>query len=296
MRILVTGAAGLIGQASVAALNRAGLDVTPLYRHPGPHAPAPDALFADLTGDEARRILGASSFDAVVHCAAVFPRPGQAMTPDEIALENRRMDRCVLDLAAERACPLVYLSSVSVYGTAPLPWRESSAPCPQSPYARAKLEGESDCLGQAARCVCLRVSSPYGPGQRTANVLRLFLAQALQGQDIRFHGSCRRTQDFVAASDVAQAVRLALVDTRACGIFNIASGVPTSMRELALLAVAGVPGCRSRVLASGEADPQEDHRVAVDITKAHVEMGWRPAVDLASGIREWARRSAAAPC
>lgn len=289
MRVLVTGAAGLVGQAVTSGLVKSGLNAIPLYRNPAIGTPLSGALFADLARQDVSAKLSSSEFEAIVHCAALFPGPTVQMTQDEISDHNRTIDGAILDIARERQCFVVYMSSVGVYGNSSLPWRESSTPYPLSPYAKSKLESEAVFLEHATRCVCLRISSPYGSGQKSLNVLRLFLERAMSNQDIRYHGSGRRAQDFVAASDIAAATLSVIANPQARGVFNIASGSPISMRDLGLLVVNCVAGCRSKVLASGHTDPQEGYRAEVDIEKARKKLGWRPSVTLEDGIRSWAK-------
>lgn len=296
MRILVTGAAGLIGRAAITDLDAAGLDVVPLFHRHVQGEGRAGALHVDLAVNGARTELAAVDFDAIIHCAAIFPRPGLEMAPELIAERNRVIDNVVLEVAVERKCPVVFLSSVSVYGEAPNPWSEASIPHPLGPYARAKLESERCFLERVEKCVCLRVSSPYGIGQTTFNVLRLFLERAMHGQDLLYYGSGNRTQDFIAADDVAAAARAAITNGRVNGVFNIASGSAISMRKLAQLVVESVPGGRSRVQASGAPDPQEAFRAEIDIAKARQELNWRPVVPLDVGIRNWVRRLGASSC
>lgn len=295
MAILVTGAAGLIGRAVVIELGEAGIEVKALYHSRVPEVGVP-AFHADLTDSNARAVLASADFDGIVHCAALFPRPGMRLLPDEIAERNLAIDHLVLDVAVERKCPVVYLSSVGVYGSSALPWRESSVPKPDIPYARAKLQSEADFLERASRCACLRVSSPYGPGQTTFNVLRLFIDRAMAGQDLLYHGSGSRTQDFIAAKDVAIAARSAITNQHASGVFNIAGGSAIAMRDLAQMVVGSVAGSASRVLASGEIDPQEHHRADIDIGKASRELVWSPRISLEEGIRAWVLQLGAGTC
>ena len=75
--------------------------------------------------------------------------------------------------------------------------------------------------------------------------------------------------------------------TNTTGIYNIASGNPVSMKNLAELILSKVPGSDSKISSSGIPDPQENHKALFDTTKAKKELGWQPSISLSDGIDEW---------
>lgn len=283
MRVLVTGASGLIGSHAVNELAEAGHEVVPVIRD-GRAGKTGPALRIDLADPEATARLAELDFDAIVHCAAVLPGMN-GQTAEVAAAINSTIDAAVLGAARKRAVPMVYPSGTSVYGAAPGPWREDTPPAPQNAYSAGKLAGEAAFLADLEHAVVLRISSPYGPGQRARNVLRLFIEKALAGETVSYHGSGARTQDFVAAEDVARAIRLALEARPMREIFNIASGKPVAMRDLALLVARIAGGPEVKAVASGESDPQEDYRAEISIGKAAALLGWKPQISLAEGVR-----------
>jgi dihydroflavonol-4-reductase len=119
-RVLVTGASGLVGSHTVAALTRAGHDVRVLARDEArlnralkPFDVEVDVTFGDMTNpaDVSKAVAGCS---AVVHAAAVI---GIARKTGVSALdENLAGSECVLATAlAAGVDPVVYLSSVAAY-------------------------------------------------------------------------------------------------------------------------------------------------------------------------------------
>ena len=236
----------------------------------------------DLRTEAARELLLEVSPEVVVHCAAVLPSQHEGQGAVEAARANRAMDRRVIEYCAAARCRLVFLSSMSVYGlqNADLMGEETKLD-PVGPYAAGKAESEED-VRKLDSAAILRVSSPFGRGQRE-NVLSLFVANAMRGEPLRYYGSGSRCQDFVAARDVGRAI-VAAAAARVSGTFNIASGEPIAMKELAELVVREL-GSKSSVEAAGRDDPQEGFGAAYAISKAEAELGWRPEVPLAEGIR-----------
>ncbi len=156
MRILVTGAEGILGRAVREWL---GLRHT-LYLW--------DREEADIR--DGSRVLEAArgiEFDAVVHAAAMTD-VDRCESEYELALStNRDGTRNVAALARERGAILVALSTDYVFdGSKEGPYLEDDPTCPVNAYGRSKLEGERAALETAPRCLVVRTSWLYGPGGR----------------------------------------------------------------------------------------------------------------------------------
>ncbi|GAH84568.1 unnamed protein product, partial [marine sediment metagenome] len=187
-----------------------------------------------------------------------------------------------------KGASLIYTSSASVYGLLSSVCNEDSPVHPQGPYAAAKYETEQKIERLIDNYITLRINAPYGKKQRSKTVLRIFIERALAGLDLLYHGSGKRQQDFVAVEDVAIVITYAVSFKGTGEIINIASGNSISMKNLAELIIHTIPGTMSRVLASGQIDPQEDYRAIFDISKSNHVLGWSPSVSLKDGIRRWA--------
>jgi UDP-glucose 4-epimerase len=153
---------------------------------------------------------------------------------------------------------VVYASSAAVYGDNPeLPLAEDAAPRPLSAYAADKLGVELHARVAAfvhdVPTVGLRFFNVYGPGQDPrspyAGVISVFADRLARGQPLHLHGDGGQTRDFVYVADVvsflAAAMRRAEAagEGRAAAVYNVCTGRPTTVRELAaiLAALAGVP-------------------------------------------------------
>ncbi len=162
MRILVTGARGKVGRATVTTLQAAGHDVVatdlgrPVFeRRPDGEAPY---VQADLTDAGAVYAL-MGGMDAVVHAAAI-PEPTQNV-PHEVFGNNLMSLFNVIEAAIRFGVPrLVNISSETVPGMhfahrpfdpAYFPLDEELTPLPQDPYALAKFFGEQLCDAAARR-------------------------------------------------------------------------------------------------------------------------------------------------
>jgi UDP-glucose 4-epimerase len=286
--ILVTGASGLIGYEVCRLFDEAGVGYA-FTTNSNRVGLCGNHLELDLRANEKLRGI-AKSFNngVIIHCAAVIPT-GFAENESLIFEENQKIDRNIVELALETGSRIIYLSSTSVYGKlVHSPMNESMASnlTDLSPYSEGKLNSEALVNSAGRNNIILRINAPYGVRQRTRTVLKIFIENALKHADLSYHGSGQRSQDFTHCHDIANLI-VNCVDSPASGVFNVSFGQPISMRELAELVKAAIPGSRSRVVSSGISDLQEEYRALFDTSKARLQLGWNPQISLAEGINEW---------
>jgi UDP-glucose 4-epimerase len=293
VKVLVTGAGGLIGRHIVEACRGQGLVVVAVGRGPLPESNAERIIALDLRHPDSAAVLETFEPTVIVHAAAVLPQRFSDNSSDDAAKANRTIDDLVMKAAAGVGCQICYISGTSLYGCVDTTVTEESPVQPRGPYLAEKRHTEERLLALHDRSVVLRVSAVYGPSQRSTTVLQTFIRKALLGEDVLFFGSGSREQDFVAVEDVARAVVAALTSS-VTGMFNVASGRAITMRDLAHLVVSSL-GSASRVRAAGVEDPQEGCAARYSIEKAKREMSWAPAVMLEAGIQQLAMELKSSP-
>lgn len=287
LKILVTGANGLIGSHVVNLLWEKEFNVYGLYRKFPSNKMEHHIINGDLLLDETIKKLKKLNFDVVVHCAAEVPN--HFNNSKEIAMRNRYMDDNILELCKEKNCKLIYMSSTSVYGfiNGESLVTESFQTNPIGDYSIEKLVTEDKLTRLLPKnSIIFRINAPYGVNQTTNTVLKIFISKALSGEDLFYFGNGGRKQDFTSVYDIALAVYRAILHEE-YGIFNIASGNPISMKDLANLVVKSVPGTNSKIYPLNEKDPQEDYRANYNVEKARTQLGWSPEVSIEQGIRNW---------
>jgi nucleoside-diphosphate-sugar epimerase len=216
MRILVTGARGKVGRATVDALLAAGHDVTasdlgaPVFERADPDAAA--YIQADLT-DAGAAFAVVRAHDAVVHAAAI-PEPTQ--NPAHVVFHNNVMSTFNAVEAAVRweVGRFVNVSSETAPGWffAERAWLPDYVPVdeehplrPQDPYAMSKVIGEQ--LMDAAvrrsdlRCISVRPSWVQWEGNIERN-----LGPIVSGADA---GPSAGFWSYVDLYDLAALLRLA---------------------------------------------------------------------------------------
>jgi len=249
-RFLVTGGAGFVGSHIVDRLLTDGFEVTVIdnlytgrLENMAHHRGRKDFNFVqgDIRNfDLVKKVL--RNVDVVFHEAALV---GATCSVENTVLTNEvnvtgtlnLLEACV-DADVKR---FIYASSAAVYGkTKTLPHHESLAPQPISPYGVSKLAAEnyvrvfSDVYG--LQTVCLRYFNVYGPRQTYgpySGVITVFINRLLSNQPPIIYGDGEQTRDFVDVQDVVNANTLSLKKGAVGQVFNVATGVATTVNQLA---------------------------------------------------------------
>lgn len=248
-RAVVTGAAGFIGshlaEALLARGHRViGIDSFTRYYPPAikrvnvasaSQDPAFELLAGDLNELNLDEILEPG--DMVFHLAA---QPGVAASWDsafpDYSRNNIEATHRLLASADRRGVArVIYASSSSVYGDAPLPMAESGPLRPVSPYGVTKLTTEQ--LGAlywkkfGLPVVPLRLFSVYGPRQRPDMAFHRFITAIAAGKPITVYGDGRQRRDFTYVADVVEIILAAATRARSGIPVNVGGGSSVSLRE-----------------------------------------------------------------
>jgi nucleoside-diphosphate-sugar epimerase len=295
--VLVTGAGGFLGSAVVEHLSRAGFRVRawlggPLDSVRKPTVPV-ETLQADIA-DEAAARQALKRIDVVVHLAglpsvaASWEHPAEFARTHVVGTANL-LQACV----ANGVRRMVAISSAEVYGQPDRnPVSEDSALKPRSPYGAVKLAAEhlveSFVVGRGLDAIVLRPFSIYGRGLSSASLLGTIFRQSLSGDRVVLN-NLRPVRDYCHVDDLARAVVHA-AETTLTGfhVFNIGTGIGTSVSDLAMLAMRlanHVRPLEENRSASRPGASEIDELIA-SIGNAREFLGWRPEVALEDGLKQ----------
>jgi dTDP-4-dehydrorhamnose reductase len=233
MRLLVTGAAGMLGRDVVAAAGDAGHEVAALAR-------------ADLDITDAaavRAAVHAARPDAVVNCAAWTDVDGAEAAEEAATAVNGTGAGHVAAAAAAVNAHVIHLSSDYVFdGEATEPYTEQAAPAPRSAYGRSKLAGERAVLAAGGRTAIVRASWLFGPhGRNFVDTMRRLGAERDEIAVVDDQVGCPTYTGHLAPALVTIAER------GLTGMLHVAGGGRCSWYELAIATFeeTGIP-CRVR--------------------------------------------------
>jgi UDP-glucuronate 4-epimerase len=284
-KILVTGANGLIGNSICDLLSKGDRPFIAVYRRPYKENNRWKSVVADILNGGLNSITDV--IGTVFHCAALIPDAKTGF--ESCAATNLVIDTEINKFVAERKVKkLVFASTTSIYGISAEPISEETIPKIGNAYARGKLVSEEMFLSlPEVATYCLRINAPYGAHQKHETVLSSFIQNGLASEDIHYHGTGSRCQDFTNAADIAAAFLACDASSGGSGIYNISLGQPISMKELGKLVLNVIGISKSKVLASGLPDPQEIHRAIFDVEKSRKQLRWSAKMSLKEGISDW---------
>ena len=292
-RVLITGGAGFIGANLVRLTLNQGYQVRVLDNFSGgrrEHLAGLDVEIIEgdiLNADDVAHAT--AEVTGVVHLAAQTGVPGSLANPRRDCEVNVMGTLNMLEACRQAGVQrFVFASSNAPLGRQPPPATEDKAPLPISPYGASKLAGEGYCLAYHGSwrlgTVVLRFANIYGPYSAHKNsVVAKFFKDVLATGHITIDGDGQQTRDFIYVGDLCRAIQLALESEVAGEVFQIATGIETSIVQLAQL-VQAVTSQKFKVQYGlpRQADIRKNYSA---IGKAKNMMGWTPTTELEEGIR-----------
>jgi UDP-glucose 4-epimerase len=284
----LTGATGMLGRHVHAALDDAGYTVCPVTRIGEFRGNSTQWDLSKWESDAAFDEIFSESA-AIVHAGALVPG---VLMPGENVLYDVNVRACVnlAQWALRRNVPVIFVSGAIVYADtladgivedAPLGWAWGGY------YGFTKLLAEDvwrRFRSQGLQVAVLRPSSIYGCGLHSNKTISRFLASARDDRAINLSPPVDDRLDLVHAADVARAV-VAVLNRNAWDTFNIGSGGPISLKELAQ---ASVDVCGSGHLqidgTNGDARLPVT-RYGLNCDKARDVLGWSPQIDIRMGLK-----------
>ncbi len=302
MRCLVTGGSGFIGSHLVEALAAAGhqvgvvdnLSTGSLDNLAGLAAGGryPAVYQTDIAHPRLAEVFDDFRPEAVFHLAAQVDVRVSVDQPGVDAKTNILGSVNVLENSARTGVGKVVFASSggAVYGEPRhLPVTEDHPRAPMSPYGLTKyavehylrIFAETKGLKYAA----MRLANIYGPRQEGGEqngVVTIFTRAMLSGRQCRIFGDGEQLRDYVYVSDIVAAF-VAGLDPRARGAYNVGTGVGTSVNQV-FAELARATGYAAPAVYT---DPRagEVRDIYLSAGRIERELGWRPAVSFAEGVR-----------
>ena len=225
--------------------------------------------------------------DVVFHLASLADIVPSIQKPLDYYKSNVTGTINVINLCREyKIKKFLYAASSSCYGIPKtFPTSENEILSPQYPYALTKRLGEEIILhwGKVYKInvTSLRLFNVYGPKSRTSGtygaVFGVFLAQKLHMKPLTIVGDGKQTRDFTYVSDVVRAFYLASKKNSKFRIFNVGSGNTIPINKIAEIIGGKKIYIKKR--------PGEPDCTFADIALIKKEIGWKPKIDIAQGIK-----------
>jgi UDP-glucose 4-epimerase len=292
LRAIVTGGAGFVGSHVAEALVARGDDVhvlDSLVTGSREKLPKGAELHVGDIRSDAPALFDEVRPELVCHLAAQADVNTSVERPEYDAEVNVWGTLQILQAARAHGAHVVFSSTGgAIYGECDGPAAEDAPLRPISPYGISKLAAEEYVAGWnrlfGSHHVSLRFANVYGPRQEATlegGVIAIFLERMAADEPTTIYGDGKQTRDFIYVGEVVRGVLAAI--EHAGGIYNIGTGVETSVNELhaACRRVTGV----DREPEYAAERPGEIRRSVTDPGLAALELGWRAEASLEEGLK-----------
>jgi nucleoside-diphosphate-sugar epimerase len=290
-RVVITGASGFVGRASVRALAARGFDVVATARGPAP-VDDPTVRWRQLdllTPGAAAQLFDAERPTHLLHVAWLSSTSGEVMTSPANA------DWLSASLELVGAFARAGGARVAVVGScAEYDWTYGLCRAGLTPHAPASLYGACkhalrvalEPLAQHAglSLVWPRAFFVYGPRERKERLAASVIAALLDARPAPLtHG--RQIRDFLHVDDLAEGLAASL-DSHVTGAIDIVSGEPLALRDLAQEIARQIGRPDLLRLDALPARPDEPKVILGDGAPARRLLSWSPRFTLQTGLAD----------
>ena len=320
---LVTGGAGFIGSNLIRLLLSGGgvrvvnldkltyagnianlADIEPIHTSDGRYAFEKVDI---CDSPEVERVFASTKPDVVINCAAESHVDRSILSPQVFVQTNVAGTQVLLDAALRHGVERFHqVSTDEVYGSLGETgvFTEGSPLAARSPYSASKAAADMLChayhVTYDAPITVSRCGNNYGPYQFPEKLIPLMINNLLEGRRLPVYGVGANVRDWIHVHDHCQAILAIARQGRVGQVYNV--GCDNEWRNIDLVRLLirtvreelGADDSRAG-FATDEAiqfvDDRKGHdlRYALDVSKLSDELGWRPTVDFASGLRATVR-------
>ena len=246
--------------------------------------------------------------DAVVHFAAEshvdrsIETPGDFIQTNMVGtyelLEVTRWYWQELSATRKKNFRFLHVSTDEVYGSLEETdlFTEDTAYAPNSPYAASKAS--SDHLVRAYHktfnlpVLTTNCSNNYGPYQFPEKLLPLMITKALAGKPLPVYGDGKQIRDWLYVEDHCRAILEVLEKGTVGQVYNIGGHNEKTnldvVQTLCHILDEMVPDSPHRphenLISFVEDRPGHDRRYAIDASKIHNQLGWKPQESFETGL------------
>ena len=294
MKIVVTGSCGFLGSRIVASLRERGDEVIGIHARASCESRETTSCLDIHYGSPVEVEPALKNTDILIHLAGTST-PFESMQNPKVAIMQDLIPSLALfESAVETKVRKILFASTggAMYGNLVSGYKakESDLAIPSSPYGNIKLllEKYLDEITRDSETshISLRLSNAYGPGQLARpnfGVIPNFISQIEAGEPLSVRAK-ESTRDYIFVDDVISAFKSALEYEGNYKVFNIGTGLPTSLE--ALIRILEKYLTKKAIMEDVEQAQFPVTHSCLSVELAKSEMGWKPEITLDSGLRK----------
>ena len=284
MKILVTGANGLLGQTIIKQLREKNFEVIATGRGEGRLSESATEGFlykdVDITdGPAIEEFIIEQKPDVIVHAAAMTHVDQCELHKQDCYNINVTATRFIIDAAKAVGSRFIFVSTDFIFDGNDGPYKESDEPAPVNYYGSTKLVAEKAVMESGLDYAIARTILVYGvvPATGRTNIIG-FVRQNLEAnQPIKMVTDQVRTPTFV--DDLARGIIL-IIEKNGKGIYHLSGEQEMTPYDIAI-ATARHFGLNEGLIAKSTSEEIKQPAVrppktGFDISKAKKELGYKP--------------------
>jgi dTDP-glucose 4,6-dehydratase len=319
-RVLITGGAGFIGSNFVhhwCETYDGRVVVLDILGYAGNEATVADLIGADkirlVKGDICDRalvdtLLAEEAIDTVVHFAAESHVDRSILGPAAFVQTNVVGTFTLLEAFRQRwqdqgkpaDYRFLHVSTDEVYGSLEADdpaFTETTPYAPNSPYSASKAG--SDHLARAyfhtygMPTLITNCSNNYGPYQFPEKLIPLMCLNILLGKPLPVYGDGQNVRDWLHVSDHCSAIDRVLHKANPGDVYNIGGNnqvknidIVHQLCDLMSELATDLPANPRDLITFVTDRPGHDRRYAMDISKIERDLGWSPAYNFETGLKQ----------
>jgi dTDP-glucose 4,6-dehydratase len=307
MRLLVTGGCGFIGSnfiryilehygpefvSNVDALTYAG-NIATVAGLTEKYGSRYEFFQADIANaDQIDALMTQHKFYAVVNFAAESHVDRSINSPQNFIHTNVVGASVLLDCARRHGVKrFVQISTDEVYGSLGPEGKftETTPLAPSSPYSASKAGADLLALAchhtYGQEVIVTRCSNNYGPYQFPEKLIPLMIVNALNDKPLPVYGDGLNVRDWIHVEDHCAGIVAALLEGKPGEVYNFGGEGEMANIDVVKLILDKL-GKPHSLITYVKDRPGHDRRYAIDASKAHEELNWRPLHRPEQGIPE----------
>ena len=300
MKFAVTGGAGFVGNNIVKLLVSKGHDVVVIDNlHTGKKENLQEIIeeieFHNVDIRDFSKLESIlENVDGIFHEAALTIVQESFQKEKEYFDVNVKGTENIFKIAEKFKKKVVYASSSSIYGdTKEIPIKENFERKPINPYGQTKLEKEflaEKYTKEGVSIIGLRYFNIFGKGQTGsyAGVITQFIRKLKENKSPIIFGDGSQIRDFIHVSDIAKANLSAMLSETNSGFFNIGTGIPVKIKDLAKIMIK---------IYEKDFEPIFQNALEGDVKKSQANtelaekmINWKSEIELEEGLKEFVNK------
>ena len=185
----------------------------------------------------------------------------------------------------------VQISTDEVYGSLGPEglFTEQTPLSPNSPYSSSKTSADLMAMSFyhtfGTPVVITRCSNNYGAYQFPEKLIPLMIINAMNDKELPVYGDGLNVRDWIHVTDHCAAITSVMEKGKVGEVYNVGASQEMTNIDIVKL-ILGYVGKPESLIKYVKDRPGHDRRYAIDSSKVHNELGWKPAQKFESALKE----------